>query len=213
VLCHDLLGGFARVHPIHVRFGLRWESAELAGLRAFLGATARPGLMPLTVLDEPVAEVYGEHWSTGGPDVPDAASPDDAVDLPGRGLLLVAKAAVWCRLRSITTLALGTLATNPFADGTPEFDRALEAAVTAGLAAPFRIVRPFRRLGKAEVLRRGAALPLGLTFSCLAPAGGGPCGRCNKCEERRHGFLDAGLVDPAGDGREPDPLLTPIPTP
>jgi 7-cyano-7-deazaguanine synthase len=147
--------------------------------------------MPLTVLDEPVADVYGDHWSTGGPGVPDAGSPDEDVYLPGRTLLLAAKAAVWCRIRGIEGLAIGTLASNPFPDSTPEFDRAFEAVV----GGRFRLFRPFAGLGKADVLRRGAGLPLWRTFSCLEPVDGLHCGRCNKCAERRGGFRDQGRAD------------------
>lgn len=195
VLAVELLERFDRVFPIYVRFGLRWEGAERAGLEAFLGAIGRPGLMPLTVLDEPVADVYGEHWSTGGGAVPGAQSPDEAVYLPGRTLLLAAKAAVWCRLRGIATLALGTLAANPFPDSTPAFDRDLEAVLGRALGGRFRLIRPFAGLGKAEVVRRGAGLPLWLTFSCLQPADGRHCGRCNKCAERRRAFREQGRAD------------------
>jgi len=56
-----------RVHPIFVRSGLRCEETELEGLRAFLEAVAHPRIGPITVLNEPVAEVYGlDHWSLGG---------------------------------------------------------------------------------------------------------------------------------------------------
>src|SRR5262245_31427409 len=124
VLCVDLLHEFERVHPVYVRFGLRWEETELDRLRAYLYAVSagRPGLRPLTVLDEPVADVYGEHWSTSGQAVvPDAVSEDSAVYLPGRNLLLASKAAVWCRLRGIEALAFGILKGNPFPDSTSAF--------------------------------------------------------------------------------------------
>jgi 7-cyano-7-deazaguanine synthase len=196
VMAVDLRRRFDRVFPIYVRFGLRWESVELAGLRAFLKAVDRPGLMPLALLDEPVADVYGDHWSTDGSgDVPDEESPDEAVYLPGRTLLLASKAAVWCRLRGISTLALGTLASNPFPDSTPGFDRDLEAVLGRALGESFRLIRPFAGLDKADVLRRGAGLPLWLTFSCLQPVDGRHCGRCNKCAERRRAFREQGCVD------------------
>jgi 7-cyano-7-deazaguanine synthase len=196
ILCVDLLRGFARVHPLYVRFGLRWEGVELASLRRFLDAVERPGLMPLHVLDEPVADVYGpSHWSTGGPDIPDAGSVDEAVYLPGRNLLLAAKASVWCRLRQIDRLAFGCLRANPFPDSTPEFFDGLEAVVNRALGGRLRLLRPFDRLGKDEVLRRGAGLPLQSTFSCLRPVGHRHCGACNKCAERRRGFAAAGRPD------------------
>jgi 7-cyano-7-deazaguanine synthase len=197
ILCIDLLGAYSRVHPLYVRFGLRWEEVELAGLRAFLDAAARPGLRPLSVLDEPIADVYGAgHWSTAGGGVPGAETADDAVYLPGRNLLLAAKASVWCRLRGIEALAFGCLAANPFPDSSAGFFADLETVVNRALGGRLRLVRPFDRLHKEEVLRRGKGLPLHATFSCLRPVRGRHCGVCNKCAERQRGFRLAGWTDP-----------------
>jgi 7-cyano-7-deazaguanine synthase len=66
-----------------------------------------------------------------------------------------------------------------------------------------RVRWPFAGLAKAEVLRLGRDLPLRHTFSCIRPAGGRHCGRCNKCAERRRGFVAAGLSDPTEYDREP----------
>jgi 7-cyano-7-deazaguanine synthase len=194
ILCVELLGSYRRAFPLYVRCGLRWEEVELACLRRFLAAVERPGLAALHVLDEPVADVYGDHWSTAGP-VPAAGTPDEAVYLPGRNVLLAAKAAVWCSLRGVGVLAFGCLRGNPFPDSTPEFFRDLEAALSRALGSRLEIARPFGRLSKAEVLRLGARLPLHETFSCLSPVGGLHCGACNKCAERREGFRAIGLID------------------
>ena len=196
ILSVDLLHRFSRVFPIYVKFGLRWESTESAALRSFLQASARPGLMPLRVLSEPIADVYGEHWSTSSDNVPSSDAPDEAVYLPGRNLLLIAKAAIFCRLEEISTLALGSLASNPFPDATPEFYDAFEAVLDRALASRIRLLRPFAGMNKTDVLRRGAGLPLGKTFSCLRPVGGRHCGRCNKCSERRRAFRNLDWVDP-----------------
>jgi 7-cyano-7-deazaguanine synthase len=198
LLSVEMLGQYDRVFPIYVRFGLRWEGDELGCLRSFLAAAGqgRPGLAGLTVLDEPVAQVYGGHWSTpGGGVVPGGETADEAVYLPGRNLLLAAKAAVWCRLRGVATLAFGTLRGNPFPDSTPEFCRELESVDNRATDGRLRIVRPYERLTKAEVLRRGEGLPVHLTLSCLDPVGGRHCGACNKCAERRRAFAEAGLTD------------------
>jgi 7-cyano-7-deazaguanine synthase len=211
ILSVDLTSRFARVFPAYVRSGLRWEEIELGCLRAFLAAVARPALMPLRVFDEPVADVYGTHWSTGAPGVPDADAPDEAVYLPGRNLLLVAKVAVWCRLRQIPALALGCLASNPFPDSTPEFYGEFESVLERALAARIRLLRPFEGLHKADVLRRGVDLPLWLTFSCLRPVGGLHCGRCNKCAERRRGFHDLGQDDRTAYAENPPSTRPAIP--
>jgi 7-cyano-7-deazaguanine synthase len=198
VLSVDLLGDFARVFPLYVRFGLRWEEAELAALRSFLAAVreGRPGLMPLTVLDEPIGQVYGDHWSHDGrPGVPGAETEDEAVYLPGRNVLLSAKASIWCHLRGVGALAFGTLRGNPFPDSTPDFFHDLESVLNRAVNGRLVILRLYDTMGKAEVLRLGDGLPLHLTFSCLDPVGGLHCGRCNKCAERQRAFRAAGLDD------------------
>ncbi|MCX7886097.1 MAG: 7-cyano-7-deazaguanine synthase [Verrucomicrobiae bacterium] len=190
-----LLAELAKRHevfPVYVRHGLRWETAELAHLRRFLRALPadRFPLQALTVLRLPVRDLYGAHWSLDSGQVPGAKSRDEAVYLPGRNLLLLSLAAIFCACRGIGTIAIGSLAGNPFADATPRFFRSF--AQLAGV----RVVAPFRRLTKAQVIRRGAHLPLHLTFSCLNPQRCRPCGRCNKCAERRRAFRAAGVSLP-----------------
>ncbi|WZO99461.1 7-cyano-7-deazaguanine synthase [Isosphaeraceae bacterium EP7] len=203
ILCVELLAQFRRVLPIYVRFGLLWEAVELAHLRRYLTAVQRPGLLGLTILEEPIADVYGDHWSTGRGEVPGEETSDDAMELAGRNLLLTAKAAVWCHLRGVEALALGCLATNPFPDSTSRFFDGLQTAIGEGLGGPIRLLRPFGRMHKADVLRAGAGLPLGLTFSCVAPSGSRHCGACNKCAERRKGFRDVGMADTTEYATEP----------
>lgn len=169
-----------KVHPLYIRHGLRWEDAELRHLRRFLRAMSLP---PVTVLHLPVRDLYGGHWSLTGRNVPGTKSRDEAVYLPGRNLLLLANAAVFCAQRGIGAIAIGTLRGNPFADATPKFFR--DFARVSGVC----VIAPLRGLTKAQVLRRGRGLPLHLTFSCLNPKRNRPCGRCNKCAERRRVFL------------------------
>src|SRR5262249_41673509 len=124
-----------------------------------------------------------------------AETPDEAVFLPGRNVLLLAKALVWCHLRAVPAVALAPLAGNPFPDATPAFFAAYEAAVNQALAGRVEVLLPYRGLHKGHVLRRGRNLPLEWTFSCIRPVAGRHCGACNKCAERRRGFAEAGLPD------------------
>jgi 7-cyano-7-deazaguanine synthase len=59
-----------------------------------------------------------------------------------------------------------------------------------------RIVTPFSKLHKSEVMQLGKDLPLEWSFSCIQPQGREHCGRCNKCAERKQAFLDANMKDP-----------------
>jgi len=195
VLAVDLLRDHARVWPLYIRGGLQWEEMELAAAQEFLAAVPAPGLELLTVLEEPLHDVYGPHWSTGALDVPDAGTPDEAVYLPGRNVLLTVKASVWCRLRQVGALALGSLGSNPFPDSTPGFFHDLESVLSRALGGTPRLIRPFDQYQKRDVVLRGKELPLHLTFSCIDPVCGMHCGLCNKCAERQKGFRDAGVRD------------------
>jgi 7-cyano-7-deazaguanine synthase len=149
------------------------------------------------VLDEPVADLYGVHWSVSGNDVPDAASPDAAVYLPGRNLLLLAKSSVWCALSGVPAIALGTLQGNPFADSGAEFFDGFGALIELGLSHQLSVLAPYAGMTKAEVLQRGRHLRLGHTFSCIDPQDGMHCGSCNKCAERRKAFAALSIPDDA----------------
>jgi 7-cyano-7-deazaguanine synthase len=184
------------VHPVYVRFGLAWEEIEEQHLRRFLESLPHQQCVrPLTVLELPVADVYGPHWSVSGADVPDETTSDEAVYLPGRNLLLLAKTSVWCALHEVSAIALGTLQGNPFADSSDEFFSGFAASAGLALGSRLEVLAPFAGLTKAEVVKRGEGLPLELTFSCIAPIGQAHCGRCNKCAERRKGFAVAGFED------------------
>ena len=195
VLLTEQTANNSTVHPLFVESGFPWEASELRHLRRFLEAIPGPAIQPLHVLSLPVTDLYGDHWSLSG-HVPDAGSPDSAVFLPGRNVLLLAKAMLWCHLHAVPAVALAVLAANPFPDATPAFFAAYSAAVNEAVGGTVQVLRPFAGMKKVEVIRRGRQLPLHLTFSCLRPQGDKHCGRCNKCGERRRAFCDAGVPDP-----------------
>src|SRR5262249_40230295 len=91
MLLDEMLSVHSTVHPIYLRCGLSWEREELNHLGRFLGRIENAALRPLQILDVPVTDLYRDHWSITGRQVPDADSPDEAVFLPGRNVLLLAK--------------------------------------------------------------------------------------------------------------------------
>jgi 7-cyano-7-deazaguanine synthase len=184
------------VDSIYIRSGLIWETAELSFLRRFLSALSAPSVSKLVVLDQPVADLYASHWSLSGTNVPGADSSDEAVYLPGRNLLLLSKALLWCHLHAVPALSVGILAGNPFPDATADFLQAMSGVVNRAVEGHVRIEAPFAGLSKVDVIRRGREFPLEHTFSCIAPVYGRHCGRCNKCAERKRAFEAAGVKDP-----------------
>jgi 7-cyano-7-deazaguanine synthase len=195
VLTAEYLGEGRVVQPMYVRFGLAWEETEETHLRRFLDTLQGSGLRPLVTLALPVADTYGAHWSLSADDVPDADTPDEAVYLPGRNLLLLAKSSIWCALHGYPTIALGTLKGNPFADSSREFFGDVESLVQTAVDHRLEIATPFSELDKARVLELGRHLQLQHTFSCINPTAGVHCGRCNKCAERQRAFEEATIDD------------------
>ena len=186
---------YPKVIPVYVRNGLVWEKAEMYWLRRFLKAVARPAIGPLQVLNLPMQDVYGAHWSMTGTAVPDEASGWEEVYLPGRNLILLSKAAVYCGMNDLEAIALGPLKTNRFTDSSPEFFSDFQRLVERAMNRRFEILAPFSHLSKQDVMEQGRHLPLDLTFSCLKPQGKMHCGACNKCAERIEAFADARLKD------------------
>lgn len=196
VLVGELARDSPRVVPLYVRCGMFWEDDEERALRRYLALLGAGAVADLQVFHMPLGAVYGRHWSTTGEEVPDRDSPDEAVFLPGRNLLLLAQAAIWCHLNGVPALALGLLRGNPFPDSSAAFFESYQASINMALTARLQLVRPYQQLSKVEVLQRGRAFPLGATWSCVRPVGGRHCGLCNKCAERQKAFAQAGLADP-----------------
>ncbi|HCU24565.1 MAG TPA: 7-cyano-7-deazaguanine synthase [Deltaproteobacteria bacterium] len=185
LLLGEALASGHEIHPLYVATGLVWEAAEQHHLQILLNRLATERLKALSVLRAPLKDLFPDHWAFGAGAVPDAASPDEAVYLPARNLILLSQAAVFSEARRLEEVWIGVLKGNPFGDGRKDFFRAFEESCRLALPHPLKISAPFAELSKPEAMARHSDFPLDLAFSCLAPRGLEPCGRCNKCEELR----------------------------
>ena len=203
------------VQPIYVSVGLAWENAEREMVSRLLTRTRLDGRVhSLVSLSVDMRDVYAAtHWAVRGRP-PAYHTPDEDVYLPGRNIVLLGKAGVFCAAATLDRLVLGTLAHNPFPDATPAFRDAMAGALTLGLAHAVRIDAPYAGSAKTEVVARGIELgvPLDLTLSCMNPGFGhrdsgfesrvatpeSPrhCGLCSKCRERHDAFIELGVADP-----------------
>src|SRR5213082_2934335 len=108
------------VQPVYIGAGLAWESAERAVVARFLEhQPLRATTRQLVSLSVDMRDVYAAtHWSVTG-NAPAYHTPDEDVYLPGRNIILLSKAAVFCAAANIERIAIGTLDHNPFPDATP----------------------------------------------------------------------------------------------
>jgi 7-cyano-7-deazaguanine synthase len=192
------------VQPIYIGAGLAWENAERSVIARLLASDAiRNRTRSMATLSVDMRDVYAAtHWAvTGTP--PAYHTPDEDVYLPGRNIILLAKAGIFCAAAGLDRLVIGTLAHNPFPDATPEFRSAMASSLSLGLAHNLDVEAPYAGLGKADVIRRGLSLrvPFELTMSCMKPVVREVpevlhCGECSKCRERHDAFVTAGVADP-----------------
>ena len=194
-LVRTLLQKGVAVTPVYVCSGLVWEAAELHALRRWLESLKHPRLGFLKVLPVSLGAVYGNHWSVTGKGVPSNKSADRAVYLPGRNVFLLSVAAIHGAGQDISTVAFGSLASNPFGDATPAFLTKFADCLSQAVSHPVQIQTPLRRWTKAQLVAAAQREPLHLTFSCLHPNGERHCGRCNKCAERKQAFRAARIPD------------------
>jgi len=190
------------VQPIYISAGLAWEAAERQVVARLLASDVLRGrTRPMAVLSVDMRDVYAAtHWAvTGTP--PAYHTPDEDVYLPGRNIILLAKAGVFCAAAGLSRIVMGTLAHNPFPDATPAFRASMARTLSLGLAHQLDVEAPYAELEKTDVIRRGFALgvPFELTMSCMKPVAGEHarhCGECSKCRERHDAFVAASVADP-----------------
>src|SRR5258708_661248 len=70
ILLGEALARGIVAHPLYVCAGHPWEDAEIGILRRLLAALTRDNLRPLVLLKIPVDDLYGDHWSLKGREVP-----------------------------------------------------------------------------------------------------------------------------------------------
>ena len=126
--------------------------------------------------------------------------------VPARNTIFLSYALAAAEVIGSTDLFIGVNAVDysGYPDCRGEYIQAFEhmanLATKAGVEGQrLTIHAPLIALTKAEIIRRGADLGVDYsqTVTCYqADDSGRACGRCEACQLRRNGFLDAGIQDP-----------------
>jgi 7-cyano-7-deazaguanine synthase len=127
--------------------------------------------------------------------------------VPARNTIFLSFALAWAETLGANDIFIGVNALDysGYPDCRPEYIAAFEhlahLATRSGVEghARLRIHAPLIRLTKAEIIRQGQGLGVdyALTSSCYDPGPSGqPCGGCDSCLLRAHGFAEAGVEDP-----------------
>lgn len=87
---------------------------------------------------------------------------------------------------------------NAYPDCSIDFKEAISSAIYSGSGGKIKIVAPFIKQRKTDIVRTGLALkvPYELTWSCYE-GGEKPCGKCATCLDRAKAFENNGVEDPA----------------
>ena len=84
-----------------------------------------------------------------------------------------------------------------FPDCRAEYLDAMSAAIQLGTDSRVKILRPFIRLSKAQIVKRGRKLGVNLAETWTCYKGGKlHCGTCGACVERREAFAASKIPDP-----------------
>lgn len=127
--------------------------------------------------------------------------------VPARNTVFLSYALAWAEVLGAFDIFIGVNAIDysGYPDCRPAFVEAFERVANEGTAFAQQMGRrlkvhaPLIHLTKSQIIKKGLVLGVdyGVTSSCYDPDQNGlACGRCDACQLRRQGFLDAGVADP-----------------
>lgn len=127
--------------------------------------------------------------------------------VPARNSIFLSFALAVAEVRGASEIFIGVSSVDfsGYPDCRPAFLAAFETVARLGTAVgaegrqEIKIRAPLQHLSKAETIALGTSLGVdySLTRSCYDPdSDGHACGRCDSCQLRRKGFLEARIPDP-----------------
>jgi len=127
--------------------------------------------------------------------------------VPARNTIFLSYALALAEVEKVYNIFIGVNALDysGYPDCRPDYIEAFQKmgrlATKSGIKEKeqLRIHTPLIEMTKSEIIRAGTALGVdySITHSCYDPISkGNPCGRCDACQLRLKGFMEARTVDP-----------------
>jgi 7-cyano-7-deazaguanine synthase len=124
--------------------------------------------------------------------------------VPFRNGIFLALAAAWAETQKAQEIVCGfhMLDSPAYPDTREKFVRSMEMAINSGTGVAFggskiRVMAPFLKLRKSEIIRTGLSLGADYSYSISCYNGSEvPCLKCSSCLLRRQAWEEAGMKDP-----------------
>jgi len=165
--------------------------------------------LPHNIIKVDLRQIGGSALTDRRIALPEVRSADDiaagipASYVPFRNGIFLSLAAAWAEVNAVPDIACGfnTIDSPNYPDTRDPFVKAMARAVRLGTGAAsrglrLRILAPFVRLKKSEIIKIGLAL--GADYSYAISCYGGdeaPCGKCSACHLRQRAWREAGARD------------------
>lgn len=197
-------GSYEQVQALSFDYGQR-HKVELVLARRL----TRRLHIPHEVLKADLRPIGGSALTDPSLRLPKFRSPEEFADgipstyVPFRNGIFLAMAAAWAEARALTDIVCGfnTVDSPHYPDTRGPFVRAMERAIELGTGArskdrEARIVTPFLRMRKAEIIRKGLSLRADYSFSISCYGGREiPCRQCSSCIIRQRAWREVGMND------------------
>ncbi len=213
-VCAALAARDFEAFGLHISYGQRTESRELASARAVAAAVGlrdlltlrtdffrRIGGSALTDLAIAVPDAEPEAGAgTGGEPAPRTGSGVPVTYVPFRNAHFLAAAVSWAEVLGATTVFIGAVEqdSSGYPDCRPAYYDAFNQLIRTGTRdGAITVSTPLIHLRKHEIVRLGVELgaPLHVSWSCYSGEAEA-CGVCESCALRLRAFAQAGVTDP-----------------
>jgi 7-cyano-7-deazaguanine synthase len=161
----------------------------------------RLGIRHETVRLNCIGELFNSALLKNGVPVPDSHFNAPAMKqtiVPFRNGIFLAMAAGYAESVGAGAVVIAAHADDHviFPDCRPEYLDAMATAIRLGTDSRVKILRPFIRCSKAQIVKRGRKLGINLaeTWTCYK-GGKHHCGTCGACVERREAFAASKIPD------------------